>query len=322
MSDEKLNHLLESILAKQLNVENAKLQEERSKRKWSMAFKFSMLLYLCVSSGAFIYSMYSGAKKDGLDESHVAVVDILGPIARSGGVNAYDTMESLQEAFDNENAVAVVLNADSGGGSPSQSDLIYNEILRLKAKHPEKKTYAVIGDVCASGCYYIVSAVDTILANKTSMIGSIGVKMEGFGFTGLMDKLGVERRNLIAGEFKTLADPFSPVNIDGTNFLKHNIVDKTHEVFIGAVKEGRGNRLKVDDLTFSGLVWVGEDALDKGLIDGFGDLFGIARDLTDSNNIHNYSKKKNSLRSLIMGTAAAVSSELGMSSSSGVNLTM
>lgn len=285
------------------------MDEHKRDRLWKNVFKFFGLSYLMMGLVMVGYFAYKSEGKRDVDEEHVAVVDIVGPIALTGGVNSYNTLTSLEAAFKSESSVAVVLNADSPGGSPSQSDVIYEEILRLKREYPKKPIYTVVGDMCASGCYYIASATDMIYANPTSMIGSIGVKIEGFGFTELMDKLGVERRTLSAGEFKTMNDPYSPKDERVVAHIQENVLAETHKVFISSVKKGRGDRLSDDPKLFSGLVWTGEKAKELGLIDDFANLYSLSRDLTDTNKLHNYTHRDVSLKSLLSGAGAGASQE-------------
>jgi protease-4 len=271
----------------------------RKTQLWNNIFRFSFLLYfVSISFSALYLSGFDSSES--VDEPHVGYVNIHGPIARSGGVNAFMTIEALNTAFKAENTKAIVLDADSGGGSPSESDKIYQEILRLKLEYPEKKVYATVGDGCMSGCYYIISAADEILANKTSLIGSIGVKLEAFGFVDVMDKIGVKRRTLSAGTHKTMLDPYSPRDTEAEAHLINKVLKVTHATFIESVKTGRGEKLKSDDV-FNGLVWSGDEALKLGLIDGYGHLHSVAREYSDEALMHNYTVKDRSLKALFSG---------------------
>jgi protease-4 len=276
----------------------------RKKRLWDNIFRFSFLLYFVSISFSALY--LSGMDTtESIDESHVGYINIHGAIARNGGVNAFHTIEALNTAFKSENTKAIVLDADSGGGSPSESDKIYKEILRLKLKYPEKKVYATVGDGCMSGCYYIISAADEILANETSLIGSIGVKMEAFGFVDVMEKIGVERRTLSAGAHKTMLDAYSPRDLEAESHILSKVLNKTHETFIQRVKEGRGDKLKSDDV-FNGLVWSGVEAKKLGLVDGYGSLHEVARSYSDEAYMHDYTVKDRSLKALFSGITSEV----------------
>lgn len=204
---------------------------------------------------------------------------------------------SIQAAFDNPNSQAIVLRINSPGGSPVQAGRIYDEVKAQRALHPEKKVYAIIDDIGASGGYYIASAADEIYADRASLVGSIGVISSGFGFTGLMDKLGIERRAITSGEHKALLDPFSPLTSDMKKFWE-GVLSKTHQQFIERVKAGRGDRLKDDPEVFSGLLWNGEQAKDIGLIDGLGSLNSVARDVIHQSNLVDYTPTEDIIRRL------------------------
>ena len=209
---------------------------------------------------------------------HTAVVDILGVIAENEAASAETIIEGLREAMKDEKTKGVILNINSPGGSPVQSAYVYAEIRRLKDKHPNTPIYAVVSDICASGGYYIAAAADKIYVNQSSMIGSIGVIMNGFGFVNTMEKLGIDRRLIISGEHKALMDPFSPVNPDETVHMEA-LLSEVHQQFIDAVRMGRGNRLIETKDTFSGLVWTGAKGVKLGLADGFGNVDSVARDV-------------------------------------------
>ncbi|KZX83000.1 hypothetical protein A3715_18410 [Oleiphilus sp. HI0009] len=282
------------------------INNNRKQNLWNTIFKFGFLIYLFFVSASTFY--IAGMDNSELvEEEHIGYINIHGEIARKTGVDGYRTIKALNAAFESEYTKAIVLDADSGGGSPAQSDIIYREIMRLKEKYPEKKVYATVSDGCMSGCYYIVSAADEILANKTSIVGSIGVRLDTFGVTEIMKTLGVERRTLAAGEHKTLLDPFLPADPEGEKHILNNVIKKTHETFISAVKGGRGEKLKSEDV-FNGLVWSGEEALKIGLIDGYGSIHDVARKYSDEGKMHNYTIKDGSLRALFTGaTAKAIS---------------
>jgi protease-4 len=211
---------------------------------------------------------------------------------------------ALRSAFEDEGAVAVVLRINSPGGSPVQSGIVNDEILRLKAKH-KKKVYAVVEEMCASGAYYIAVAADEIYVDKASLVGSIGVLMDGFGFTGLMEKLGVERRLLTAGENKGMLDPFSPQNERQTAYAKA-MIDQIHQQFIKVVRDGRGDRLKEEADTFSGLFWNGEEAVRIGLADKIGSLDFVAREVIKAEEIIDYTPRDNVAERIARRFGAAV----------------
>jgi protease-4 len=219
------------------------------------------------------------------------MVEIRGEISADTEANAQSVMDSLRSAFEDEGAQAVVLLIDSPGGSPVQAGMINDEIVRLKGLY-DKPVYAVVEETCASAAYYIAVAADNIYVDKASMVGSIGVLMDGFGFTGLMDKVGVERRLLTAGENKGFMDPFSP-QTDKQRAYAQTMLDEIHAQFIDVVKKGRGDRLKVTEDTFSGLVWSGQKAVEMGLADDLGSLDQVAREVVQAEEIIDYTQREN-----------------------------
>ncbi len=218
---------------------------------------------------------------------HTAVVSIEGEIASSSPANAETIIHSLRNAFKNQYSKAVILKINSPGGSPVQSGIIYDEIKRLRKLYPNKVLYAVASDICASGAYYIASAADFIYADKASMVGSIGVLMDGFGFNRVIDKIGVDRRLYTAGRNKGMLDPFSPENPEQKAYIQE-MLNGIHKQFINAVKNGRGSRLKENNDTFSGLIWNGENALKNGLIDGLATTDIVARDIIKHEELVDY----------------------------------
>ena len=214
-----------------------------------------------------------------------------GEIAPDTEASAERIVAGLKSAFEDKNARAIVLRINSPGGSPVQAGIVNDEIKRLKAKH-NKPVYAVVEEICASGAYYIAVAADEIYVDKASLVGSIGVLMDGFGFTGTMEKLGVERRLLTAGENKGMLDPFSPQNEKHTAYAKA-MIDQIHQQFIGVVKQGRGARLKDDQNTFSGLFWNGDEAIKLGLVDKVGNLDFVAREIVKAEEIIDYTTHDN-----------------------------
>jgi len=256
----------------------AAIGEQKATRRWGIFFKLLTFAYLTVALGIAVYPHF----KDGIDSGsseHVAIVDVLGTIAEGEGASADTIIEGLRDAAKDKHTKGIILNINSPGGSPVQSAYVYDEIRRLKAEHPQLPIYSVVGDMCASGGYYIAAASDKIFVNHASIIGSIGVIMNGFGFTNVLDKLGVERRLLTAGEHKAMLDPFSPVNQQESKHMQ-SLLDQVHQQFIAAVREGRGKRLKEAEAPgmFSGLIWTGTDGVRLGLADDFGSVDSVARD--------------------------------------------
>jgi protease IV len=237
---------------------------------------------------------------------HTALVELRGEISANSEASAEALVSALKSAFEDPGAQAVLLRINSPGGSPVQSGIVYDEIKRLKAKHG-KKVYAVVEEVCASGAYYIAVAADEIYVDKASIVGSIGVLMDGFGFTGLMDKLGVERRLLTAGANKGMLDPFSPQDDTQRAYAKA-MIDQIHQQFIAVVKEGRGARLKETPETFSGLFWNGEEAIKQGLADKFGNLDYVAREVVKAEDIVDYTPQDNVAERLAKRFGASIGS--------------
>ncbi len=261
-------------------------KEQKSTRRWGIFFKSLMFAYLA----AIFFMVYM--KNDLSDipnkqHKHTALIEIRGTIAADSEANADSIVSALRDAFKNKNSAAVILRINSPGGSPVQAGYINDEIKRLRDKHPDKPVYAVITDMCASGGYYIAAAADEIYADKASIVGSIGVIMNGFGFVDAMDKLGIERRMMTAGENKGFMDPFSPLKEDDTQHIK-SLLGSIHQQFIDVVKEGRGERLSDDPKIFSGLVWTGEQAIDIGLVDALGSSSYVAREVIGAEKIVDY----------------------------------
>jgi protease-4 len=245
-------------------------------------------------------------------EKHTAMVTLDGEISSSSMANALDINSSLTSAFENENSAGVVLRINSPGGSPVQAGMINDEIHRLRKLYPKKPFYVVVEDICASGGYYVAVAADQILVDKASIVGSIGVIMEGFGFTGLMDKLGVTRRMITAGSNKGMMDPFSKENPQQVEMMKI-MIDEIHQQFITVVKEGRGARLKDSADLFSGRVWNGEQAVKIGLADGFGTVDTVARDVFKAPDILDYTMKENFAERVAKRFGAEVGAAAGKS---------
>jgi protease-4 len=274
------------------NLLMASIKEQRRHRRWGIFFKSLGFLYLFILLFAFLGG-------DGQDAAlarskHTALIDINGVISANNDANADSIIKGLRAAFEDKKTAGIILRINSPGGSPVQAGYVYDEVKRLREKYPETKVYAVVEDICASGGYYIASAADEIYADKASIVGSIGVLMNGFGFTKAMDKLGVERRLYTAGEHKGLLDPFSPEKPEEVEYMK-NMLGKIHEQFIDVVKEGRGDRLKNDPRLFTGLVWTGEEGVEMGLVDGLGSSGYVAREIIQEENIVDFTPKENYL---------------------------
>lgn len=267
----------------------AAIQEQRSARRWGVFFKMTFLLYLIVV--LFIGMGWVGTR-DGLPGSHTALIEINGVISTGSQASADKIMGGLQAAFKDKNTKGIVLRINSPGGSPVQAGYVYDEIKRLRAKHPEIPLYAVVEDMCASGGYYIAAAADKIYVDKASIIGSIGVLMDGFGFTGTMEKLGVERRLLAAGENKGFLDPFSPIQ-EQQKMHAETMLGDIHQQFISVVRKGRGKRLKETPDMFSGLLWVGQKSIDLGLADALGSLEYVAREVIKVEDIVDFTQQEN-----------------------------
>jgi protease-4 len=265
----------------------AAIQEQRRSRHWSILFKTLGFLYLFVV--LFLAAGWFGS--DGVSiKQHTALVDLQGVIA-SDEVSADSIIGSLQGAFEDKKTKGVILRINSPGGSPVQAGQIYDEIRRLRALHPKIPLYAVVDDICASGGYYVASGADKIYVDKASIVGSIGVLMDGFGFTGTMQKLGVERRLLTAGKNKGFLDPFSPVDPKQESYARQ-MLEEIHNQFINVVRQGRGKRLKETPDMFSGLMWSGEKSIELGLADGLGSVESVARDVIKVEDIVDYTQQE------------------------------
>ncbi|MDD5273689.1 MAG: S49 family peptidase [Methylovulum sp.] len=254
----------------------AALSEQKATRRWGIFFKSLMFAYVLVLLGIAVYPKLKLDKSS--SGQHTAVINLVGMIAEGKDANAEDLIKSLHDAVKDEHTKGIIIHANSPGGSPVQSAYVYDEIRKIKKEHPQLPVYAVVSDMCASGCYYIASASDKIFVNPASLIGSIGVLMDGFGFVDAMKNLGVERRLLTAGTHKAMLDPFSPPKADETAYMKE-LLGQVHQQFIAAVKAGRGDRLKETPDMFSGLVWTGEAGVKLGIADDFANDDQVARDI-------------------------------------------
>lgn len=264
------------------------LEEQKNRRRWGIFFKFLAFGYLAL----VLVVLVDWGTEASHQERHTALIDVTGMIETKGASNAEKMIESLQSAFKEKNVAGVILRINSPGGSPVQAGLINDEIRRLRSKHPETPLYAVVEDICASGGYYVAAAADKIYVNKASIVGSIGVLMDGFGFTGTMEKLGVDRRLLTAGNNKGFLDPFSPQNPNQTAHAQV-MLDDIHQQFIDVVKTGRGARLKETPEMFSGLMWTGDQSVKLGLADDFGSVDSVARDVIKAEKVLDYSVRDN-----------------------------
>ncbi|MDD2546678.1 MAG: S49 family peptidase [Burkholderiaceae bacterium] len=279
----------------------AAIEEQRAARRWKIIFRVS---WLVIAAGLFWFAMHQGASSTSPSAPHTAVVDIKGEIASGSEASAELVVSAMRSALEDEGSRALVLLIDSPGGSPVQAGIINDEIQRLKAKH-HKPVYAVVEETCASAAYYIAAAADDIFVDKASIVGSIGVLMDGFGFTGIMDKLGVERRLLTAGENKGFLDPFSP-QTEKQRAYAQTMLNRIHQQFISVVKEGRGDRLHETPEMFSGLFWTGEQAIEMGLADKLGNLDYVAREVVKAEDIIDYTRRDNVAERLAKRFGAAM----------------
>jgi len=279
----------------------ATVREQRSARRWRIFLRLMWLLLIGGIAWALFSSELTAPSKS---SPHTAVVEIKGEIASDTDASAENVMAAMRSAFEDEGSQAVVLLVNSPGGSPVQAGMINDEIVRLKAKY-NKPVYAVVEETCASAAYYIAAAADDIYVDKASIVGSIGVLMDGFGFTGTMEKLGVERRLLTAGENKGFLDPFSPQTEKQRAFAQ-TMLNQIHQQFIAAVKAGRGDRLKETPETFSGLFWTGQQAIEMGLADHLGSLDSVARDVVKAEDVIDYTQRGNVAERLAKRFGAAL----------------
>lgn len=287
----------------------AGLAEQKSARRWSVFFKSLTFLYLF-----FLLLLAIGWLGDGKAPSsaHTALIDVKGVIEPGGEVNADSVMGSLNDAYENKGTKGIILRINSPGGSPVQAGIINQEIKRQKKLHPNIPVYAVVEDICASGGYYIAAAADKIYVDKASIVGSIGVLMDGYGFTEVMKKVGVERRLLTAGENKAMLDPFSPVNPKHQAYAQ-SMLDEIHEQFKTVVREGRGNRLKETAETFSGLFWSGEQSIKIGLADALGSADYVAREVIKQEEIVDFTYQETVVDRFAKRLGASIGEKLGIS---------
>ena len=282
---EEINNWERGVLEK---LAMSAIQEQRRARRWGILFKALTFGYLFIV--LFLIMGWVGTGESALSGKHTALIELEGVIAANSTANADNLIASLQAAFKDKGTQGIIMRINSPGGSPVQSGLVNDEIRRLRVLHPEIPLYVVVQDICASGGYFIAAAADKIYVNKASIVGSIGVLMDGFGFTGTMNKLGVERRLLTAGTNKGFMDPFSPRNPKHEAFTKL-MLEEIHQQFISVVKEGRGKRLKDTPEVFSGLFWSGQKSIELGLADELGSMESVARDVIKSENIVDFTTR-------------------------------
>ena len=281
---------------------SAGLQEQRRARRWGIFFKLLAFGYVAILLVSLADWNFSGMSAGG---QHTALVELVGIIADGENASADNVVSGLRAAFKNEKSAAVILRINSPGGSPVQASYINNEIKRLRELYPEKPLYAVVADICASGGVFAAVAADKIYADKASIVGSIGVRMDNFGFVEALEKLGIERRLMTAGEHKALLDPFLPEKAFEKQHIQ-SLLDEIHQQFIDVVKEGRGDKLTNDANLFSGLFWTGEQALELGLVDGFGSAGYVAREVVGVEDVRDYTYREDILQQFAGRLGAAI----------------
>jgi protease IV len=293
------------------------LREQRLARRWGIFFKLLtfgfLFLILLAALGA-----WTGGERLCLDKC-TAMVEIQGELDATGRASAENVIAGLQAAFKNKGTQGVVLRINSPGGSPVQAGEINDEIRRLRGKYPDTPIYAVVEEICASGAYYVAVAADRIYVDKASLVGSIGVIMDGFGFVGAMDKLGIERRALTAGENKAFLDPFSPMSSNQKEYAQQ-MLGEIHQQFIKVVKEGRGSRIKDSPELFSGLVWSGTRSIELGLTDALGSVRSVARDVVKAEDIVDFTVQENVAERVARKFGAAMGRSLAAMTAEAVKL--
>lgn len=265
------------------------LREQRARRRWSIFFRLLTFAYITL----FLAWLFDVGHWRGVDPTadHTAVIDIKGQIGVEAETNAEATVEALRAAFGDAGTRGVILRINSPGGSPVQAGLIYDEVRRLRAQHKDTPVYAVIEELGASAAYYVAASADRVYVNRASLVGSIGVLIDSFGFTGAMDKLGIERRLLAAGTNKSILDPFSPMSAAQRTHTQA-MLDNIHQQFIKAVRDGRGDRLREAPELFSGLFWTGEQSVQLGLVDELGSVDGVAREVIKADTVVDYTRQQ------------------------------
>lgn len=308
--DSRENNWERSVIEK---LARAALDEQRKTRNWGIFFKTLTFIYLfIILFAAFGWLQGRDAPLPG---DHTALVELNGVIAADSQANSDIISQGLKDAFESKATKGVILRINSPGGSPVQAGTINNEIRRLRAQYPQVPLYAVVEDICASGGYYVAVAADQIYVDKASIVGSIGVLMDGFGFTGTMEKLGVERRLLTAGENKGFLDPFSPMDPAQREYAK-KMLGEIHQQFIDVVRKGRGKRLKEGPETFSGLVWTGQRSIDLGLADALGSVDYVAREVIKAEHIVDFTPRENVVERFAKRFGAALGQALVRTSGS------
>lgn len=294
------------------------LKEQKTTRRWGIFFKVLTFIYLFVIL-AYALGWVVKEGKSSVGE-HTALIDVSGVIMPGGEVNAESFIGSLADAYDNKGTKGIIFRINSPGGSPVQAGMINEEIKRQRKLHPDIPVYAVVEDICASGGYYIAAAADKIYVDKASIVGSIGVLMDGYGFTGVMEKVGVERRLLTAGKNKAMLDPFSPVNPEHVAFAQ-TMLNEIHEQFKAVVREGRGSRLKETPDTFSGLFWSGEESINIGLADALGSSEYVARDVIKQKEIVDFTYRETFADRFAKRLGASIAKNIGFDiESTGIKL--
>jgi len=294
------------------------LKEKRTSRRWGIFFKFVFWAYLFTLLGLYLMPLKPGEMLDKATGEHTALINIEGVISSESEASADAVITALREAFEDKKTKGVILRFNTPGGSPVQAAYINDEIYRLKGLHPDIKVYAVIMDICASGGYYIAAAADKIYADKGSLVGSIGVLMNGFGFENAIDKIGVTRRLYTAGEHKGFLDPFTApqeADVQHTKKMLANI----HQQFVDVVKKGRADKLKDDPLLFSGYVWTGEQSIELGLVDKLGSSSYVAREVIGAEEIKDFTVSETFIDRFAKKMGASMATKV--SEISGFNLT-
>ena len=284
----------------------AAINEQRRARRWRIFFTSLFFLYVTVVGFMLIDS---GASKSSAEGKHTALVKLSGVIASGEKAGAENVIMGLKSAFEDEDTAGVILEINSPGGSPVQSAYIYDEIKRLRSEHESIPLYVVVADIAASGGYFVAAAADQIYVNKSSLVGSIGVRMDSFGAVDLMKKMGVERRLLLAGKNKGLADPFLPEDPLQKAHLQQ-MLDEVHGHFIDAVRQGRGERISQQDDLFSGLIWTGEKAIELGLVDEYGTTQTVARDVIEAETIVNFTPRGGLIEQIVDRLGVSISRQI------------
>jgi protease-4 len=318
--DNQQQAAIDSTQTKNLNTEDTKWQreaieklaslaltEQKAARRWSAFFKVLTFLFFFIVLFFALGWLGDGKKSTGL---HTALIEVAGVIEAGGEVNAESFMSSLHDAYEDKNTKGIILRINSPGGSPVQAGIINDEIKRQKKLHPLIPVYAVVEDICASGGYYIAAATDKIYVDKASIVGSIGVLMDGYGFTEVMKKVGVERRLMTAGENKAMLDPFSPIN-PKHQALAQAMLNEIHEQFKTVVRQGRGARLKETPETFSGLFWSGEQSIKMGLADALGSANYVAREVIKQEEIVDFTYQDDFASRIAKRIGASASASFG-----------